>query len=285
MTMLVSDPLLIEPGCRIWLAVFSPEINDSPSRQHNELSAACLSPTDLSRWQQYRPLEKKRQFLNSRLAVRSVLKQEFGAAASNIFLDAGPGGQPILISADARELPQLSLSHSGPAVAVAISHSRIPIGVDIEQIEPLRASALRLVAVNSQEMASCHRQNSLIDTEFLRTLWTIKESVWKSLGGAGEIMMSDISVGFGDGDRLRPQVTHPLFADEEFSTRLFAMRCEELLPGTMVVKPSEHSIIALRGSVSLRVGRSGRHGCFESAGHRKILAGTPEKPVKRRSHR
>jgi phosphopantetheinyl transferase len=257
MTMHVTGPLMIAPGCHVWLAVFSPELNDSLSRQNSELSTASLSSSDFRRWEQYRPLEKKRQFLNSRLAVRSVLKEEFGPAASRIRMETGAGGRPILISSGVRECPEISLSHSDTAVAVAISRCGIPVGVDIEKIEPLKVRSLRFVTANSCEMALYHRQNVLSETEFLRTLWTIKESVWKSLGGPGEITASDITVAYGEDGLLHPRVIDRSNTAEEFSTRLFAVQCKELLPETMVVKPATCHAIGLRGSVSLRIQRAG----------------------------
>ena len=45
-------------------------------------------------------------------------------------------------------MAHISLSHSDNAVAVLISDDEYPVGVDIEVSNPIRAEALRLVALH-----------------------------------------------------------------------------------------------------------------------------------------
>jgi phosphopantetheinyl transferase len=259
--MRLSGPLDVLRGCRLWLAMFDREPDDSLSKQERELSRAQMSHSDLQRWHRFRPLEKKRQFLNSRLAVHSILQKEFRHSADHVSFDTGPQGQPMLLSAQVKELPQISLSHSGTVVAVAVSQSGIPVGVDIERVEPLRMDALRLIAAHPHDLAWDGQQGGLSETEFLSTQWTIKESVWKSLGGVGEMKVSEISV-VEDRGVMVPRVIHPFFADDVFRTRLFAVQCEEVFPDTMLVDPSAAGLITLRGSVSQRIPAAG-HGLWE----------------------
>lgn len=251
--MYLADPVEVFPDCRLWLAYFDDGSGDSAVSPVNALAEARLSTRDQLRWQQYRPAAKKRQFLNSRRAVRSVLQRELGDAASHVEFDSDSQGCPVLVSEQIGRLPQISLSHSGNAVAVVISRNAFPTGVDIEVAEHLRAEALRLVAAHSHERAWCARQTGR-ESDALATLWTIKEAVWKTLHCGDKIAISRISIEFDCGS-LMPHVDNSAFRDAQFRTQLFVVECEAVVPETVCL-PSGR--IPLRGCVTQRVTESRR---------------------------
>ena len=268
MNMHLTGPLEVFSHCHLWLAVFDATAGDSLARQLSELPASKMCTRDLARWRQFRTLEKKRQFLNSRIAMRSILQKELKHSSDDVHFHTNRMGQPILLSANVKELPPISLSHSGTAVAVAVSHGGAPIGVDIEVVAPLRADALRHFAANPSDSGWQHQHGRMSEAEFLRTLWTIRESVWKSIGGVDGISISRILVDYDAHGMIIPRAIHPSFAYDKFRTRLFAMQCEAVFPNTMLVKQSSADIMALRGSFTQRIPT----GCCESRGD---FAGSP----------
>ena len=249
--MYLAEPVEVMPDCRLWLAYFDDESGDSVSSPEDALAAAKMSDRDQLRYQQYRPAVKKRQFLNSRRAVRSVLQRELGDTAAHVQFDSDSQGCPVLVSEQIGRLPQISLSHSGNAVAVAISTHAFPIGVDIEIVEPLRAEALRQVAAHPHERAWCDQQTGR-ESDALATLWTIKESVWKTLHSGGEIAMAEISIEVHAGILTRC-VEHSAFKDAKFRTQLFVVECDAVVPETICLMPERFGGIKLRGCIAQRI--------------------------------
>ena len=227
----LADPVEVFPDCQLWLASFDDESGDFAVSLEDALAEARMSARDQLRWQQYRPAAKKRQFLNSRRAVRSVLQRELGDAAAHVQFDSDSQGCPVLLSEQVGHWPQMSLSHSGNVVAIAISRNAFPVGVDIETVEPLKADALRLVAAHPHERAWCDRQTGR-ESDALATLWTIKEAVWKTLHYGSEMPMSEVSVESHAG-MLTPCVEHSAFRDAKFRTQLFVVDCEAVVPETI----------------------------------------------------
>lgn len=249
--MQLADPVEVLPDCRLWLACFDDESDGSVASPENALAEAKLSARDQLRWQQYRPAAKKRQFLNSRRAMRSVLQRELGNAAARIQFDSDAQGCPVLVSEHIGRLPQISLSHSGNAVAIAISGNAFRVGVDIETVEPLKADALRLVAAHPHERAWCDQQTGR-ESEALATLWTIKEAVWKTLHCGGEVAMPEILIESLAGI-LTPCVEHSAFRHAKFRTQLFVVGCDAIVPETIRLMHGRFGRIKLRGCVAQRI--------------------------------
>ena len=247
----LADPVELFPDCRLWLAYFNDGSGDPVSSPENALAEAKMSARDQRRWQKYRPAEKKQQFLNSRRAVRAVLQREFGDDAAHVQFDCDAQGSPVLLSEQVGPWPQMSLSHSGNAVAIAISSNTFPTGVDIEVVEPLRAEALRLIASHSQERVWCNQETGH-ESDALATLWTIKEAVWKTLHSSDEIPISEISIEFDRG-MLTPHVVNSVFNDAKFRTQLFVVNCGAVVSETVHLATGPFHTIALRGCIAQRI--------------------------------
>ncbi|RLV08831.1 hypothetical protein CTZ27_08785 [Streptomyces griseocarneus] len=146
-------------------------VPDSPA------DAERLAAADPGRWAALRGERLRARFLASRFLLRSVV----GAVAGTSWRAVRPArthlGRPYI-----EGLPGLrvSLSHSGPVLAVAVS-THGPVGVDTERVArgttlpPGRmctpAEAGRLAGLREDERAA----------ELLR-LWTLKEAYTKALG-------------------------------------------------------------------------------------------------------
>jgi 4'-phosphopantetheinyl transferase len=250
MTLHLAEPVEVFPDCRLWLASFDHERSASFVNTESDIEKAMLTNRDLIRWQQFRPAEKKQQFLNSRLAVRTVLQREFADEAEDIQFDSDSHGCPILTSLNGKSRAQISLSHSGNAIAVLISNSEFPIGVDIEVDQPLHSNGLRMVALHPHEQSWCDGQTGR-EFDALLTLWTVKESVWKTLRSEIEIPVAGISVDFDRGD-LTPCVLDSSFYDAMFRSQLFVVQCENVTPETLLLPPLGNCGTALRGCVTQR---------------------------------
>jgi len=245
MNMHLADYVEIFPQCRLWLAYFNRE---STAVTEQDIVGAHFSSRDLLRWQQFRPAAKKSQFLNSRRAVRAVLQKEFGKEADRITYDSDSYGCPLLLSRDNSHVAHISLSHSANAVAVVISDGEHPVGVDIEVPEPLRARALQLVAFHPHEQVWCESAAG-IKSEALTTLWTIKESVWKTLRNRGDIPLSEISITFHSG------IPHVAISGSTntfpvFRTQIIVQQSVPVVPDTLCLSTAN---VPLRGCVAQRI--------------------------------
>ena len=245
MNMHLADSIEVFPQCRLWLAFFNGE-SAAATEQH--FAEANFSSRDLLRWQQFRPAAKKLQFLNSRRAVRAVLRKEFGQGADEISYDADSYGCPLLLSREKNHVAHISLSHSANAVAVVISDGEHPVGVDIEVPEPLRTRAMQLVAFHLHEQVWCQQANGS-ESEALTTLWTIKEAVWKTLRNIGDISLAKISITF---DSSKPQVAISGSSNRspKFRTQIFAQQCMPIVPETLCLSTAD---VPLRGCVAQRI--------------------------------
>lgn len=245
MNLHLTDPIEILPQCQLWLAFFDGESTDVTER---DIADANFSSRDLLRWQQFRPDAKKRQFLNSRLAIRAVLRQEFGMQAVGITFDSDSSGCPLLLSRDRRHVAHISLSHSANAVAVVISDGEYPVGVDIEVPEPLRSKALQLVVLHPHEQAWFDHLPGL-ESEALTTLWTIKEAVWKTLRDIRDIPLSEISLTFNTGI-LQAAISSFSQNQTLFRTQVFVQNSVPVAPDTLCLSTAN---VPLRGCVAQRI--------------------------------
>ncbi|MCA9008269.1 MAG: 4'-phosphopantetheinyl transferase superfamily protein [Planctomycetaceae bacterium] len=249
----LTDPIQILPACRLWLAQIDAADSSSAGNLENDLLEARLSARDLQRWQQYRPQKKKRQFLNSRLAVRAVLRLEFEKDSELIQFDSDQAGRPVLRSLQRGHLPQISISHSAEMVAIALSDGIDPIGVDLEIAQPLRMEALQSIVMHPHEQDWCDAQGDR-QSEALLTLWTIKESIWKTLQGDSGLGISDI---FLEPDHRTPvaQIRNWEGDVNTFRLRCFVSQCSSFFSETICLKamnPKSRSQ-PFRGCVTQRI--------------------------------
>lgn len=248
MNMHLADHVEVFPHCRLWLAYFDGDSDESIVAATHDIAEARFSTQDLHRWQQFRPAVKKRQFLNSRLAIRAVLKKEFGKYADDILFSPDSLGCPSLQTHQKEHVAHISLSHSENAVTVAISDGKYPVGVDIEVSNPLRTDALRFVALHPHEQVWCDSHAGL-ESEAFTTLWTIKESAWKTLRGIRDIPFCNVSVLF-NGGRPKPVISNCDGEAPQFRTQVFVQNVESVVPEASCLSVNS---VALRGCVTQRI--------------------------------
>jgi len=95
-----------------------------------------LSNSEKERYRHFVRAERRRQFLVGRVLVRLALAELLGIVPSEVMLLERVGNAPALALPE-RPCLGLSISHSGPWVACAVSLVG-PVGLDIECIDPAR---------------------------------------------------------------------------------------------------------------------------------------------------
>jgi 4'-phosphopantetheinyl transferase len=126
--------------------------------------------------------DHRRRFIAAHGAVRVIVGHRLGAPPAGLRWRHGPHGKPELTGPWTGA--QVSLSHSGPLAALAVTGRR-RIGVDIQQVEPridvTRMSARFYPAAEAEFVAAGGGPARRAD-RFTR-LWTRKEACVKVTGG------------------------------------------------------------------------------------------------------
>lgn len=124
------------------------------------------------------------------LTVRAMLRQIFGADAS---ISYDKNGKPYLNISES-DAKNISISHSKTHAVILISNQQ-NIGVDIELIS---SRVLNLAHRIAQDCEFPNDYNSMPlekKSEYLTTLWTVKEAVYKSLPNQTNVdLLTDIIV-------------------------------------------------------------------------------------------
>jgi 4'-phosphopantetheinyl transferase len=138
-----------------------------------------LDPVELQRLKAYRRDEDKARFLLGCTIVRRLLASRTSSPAASIKLDrtcpdcGKPHGK---VRTDGAEL---SVTHSGDLVGVAISDR--PVGLDVEKVDPsIDVDGLARIALSDAELAALPRNDHLAHA--FTTYWTRKEAVVKATG-------------------------------------------------------------------------------------------------------
>ena len=179
-------------GCQLWLAWTPESTSEAESELQNKLLEACLTERDQHRYNRYRPIQKKRQFLNVRLAVREVLRRTLGVDAADTVLETTESGQPIVLDGLGRTRVGVSLSHTEKLAAIVLSDNQYGPGVDIETVQPLNARTFGRSFLSPFEHDWMAKEGLAEDQNALLVVWTLKEALWKSLGGPHNFGFGDI---------------------------------------------------------------------------------------------
>jgi len=101
-----------------------------------EAGLGWLSEAERLRHARFVRAERARQFVAGRVLLRLAIGALLGVAPRTVELFERPGNAPALVFPERPGLG-LSISHSGPWVACAVSLAA-PVGLDIERIDPAR---------------------------------------------------------------------------------------------------------------------------------------------------
>lgn len=182
------------PDCRLWIAEDHTSEDATESELIKRFAEARLTDRDRNRWNRYRPLTKKRQFLSSRLAIQSVLNCEFGTDSADLVVDTMESGLPILMDSQRRQVASISLSHAGNLTTIALSKTHYGLGTDIEILQRLNARTFLRSFINQREHDQLLRESFVENPDVALAIWTLKEAFWKALGGPKDTALNDITV-------------------------------------------------------------------------------------------
>lgn len=138
-----------------------------------------LDPLELQRLKAYLRDEDKARFLLGCTIVRRLLARRLSLPAASIKLDrtcpdcGRPHGK---VRAEGAEL---SVTHSGDLVGVAISDR--PVGLDVEKVDPgIDVDGMARIALSEAELAALPRNDERAHA--FTTYWTRKEAIVKATG-------------------------------------------------------------------------------------------------------
>lgn len=193
-------PYSMLPDCRLWLAENRYNSFSGDDAITYEKSKSLLNSVELERWNRYRPGRKKQQFLFSRVAVRDVLIREFGEKSRDLRLNPDKRGRPEIIDSRGERVVSISLSHSENLTAILLSNARNNPGVDIEVSREVNARSFSLSFVNEYEHNWIQKESFSNSAEVMLAIWTLKESLWKAMGGPEETSLQDIVVDYRESE-------------------------------------------------------------------------------------
>lgn len=159
-----------------------------------DLEAALRDISEQRREQalRFKHEQGRRQSVLAYLLLKKALFQEYGITENPLF-EYGEHGKPSLV-----DHPDIyfNLSHCAEAVACAVD--KVPVGIDVESVRPLKESLARYTMSDSELQVIHSAENpSMAFTRF----WTMKEACLKLTGE-------------GLRDRLATVLDDPLFVCE-----------------------------------------------------------------------
>jgi len=157
---------------------------------------ALLDEDERARYGNYRREIDQLRFLTGRTLIRAVAGRWLGVEPEAVRLDAScydcgkPHGKPTVVAPGA---PEVSISHSGQRVALAIADGA-PLGVDVEEIREAEVNDLARISFSAAERTAF----ALVPEPELRaaffTYWSRKEAVVKTTGKGMSVPMSGFTL-------------------------------------------------------------------------------------------
>ena len=173
--------------------------------------AALLDHAERERWTAYRRDADRARFLVGCVLAKAVVAARTGQRPAQVSFDRAcrqcgkPHGKPAVLGGG----PELSVSHSGDLVAVAVATA--PVGVDVEQLDGRAreldvgdpAALSRMVLAGEEQAALAAVEPAGRARAFL-VAWTRKEAVTKARGDGLRVPFGEVVVA---ADLAVPRVT------------------------------------------------------------------------------
>lgn len=152
---------------------------------------ADLCPQELARAARFVHQRDRDRFIVGRSTLRRIAGFYLGLPARRVGLTENAFGKPVLAGACAPPL-HFNLSHAGGHAAFAIS-DHYPVGIDIEEIKPLRED----VAGHFFSVAECAALSAMPTETYLQAfyrVWTRKEAFVKAHGAGLSLPLDSFDV-------------------------------------------------------------------------------------------
>ncbi|MCT2582764.1 4'-phosphopantetheinyl transferase family protein [Actinophytocola gossypii] len=161
---------------------------------------ALLDDAERERYGNYRREIDQLRFLTGRTLLRAVAARHLGVEPEAVILDAScydcgkPHGKPRVV---AERAPEVSISHSGDRVALAMVDG-VPVGVDVEEIRDAEVDELARITFTAEERAAFGRVPEAGLRAAFFTYWARKEAVVKATGKGMSVPMSTFTLSAHD---------------------------------------------------------------------------------------
>jgi 4'-phosphopantetheinyl transferase len=126
--------------------------------------------------------DKRRKFLASRFALRTIISRYTGASEKDVRFNYSEEGKPYLDTLLSDRDIEFNLSHSGNFMIIALSKS-LPVGIDLEMIVSMHAKGQIISQYFSSGDAVFYQRLPVYQRQCIfYQLWTLKESFSKAHG-------------------------------------------------------------------------------------------------------
>jgi 4'-phosphopantetheinyl transferase len=180
--------------CHVWWA--------RPATESPRL-VGLLDEIEHGRHEAYqRPVDRAR-FLTGRVVAKALVGLELGIEPAQVVLDSSctdcgrPHGKPRVVRPEEappdRVLPELSISHSGEWVAVAVTDG-LAVGVDVEELRDVRVSDLAHLTFSPAEQQAFEALPEAERRPTFFTCWARKEALLKATGRGLSIAMTKVTI-------------------------------------------------------------------------------------------
>lgn len=178
--------------CAVDVAVYFCSIDNAGVNDPTRLATTLTEQEQQHALRFHRVCDRLR-YCTGRLLMRTILAKHVRQAPSHIELKTGPRGKPFV-----EHGPSFNLSHSGPAVLLAIADNG-DLGVDVELVRPLEdLDDLAHRCFSAAELEALESRSGIEKTQAFFRTWTRKEAFIKALGGGLSIDLKRFSVSIED---------------------------------------------------------------------------------------
>jgi 4'-phosphopantetheinyl transferase len=162
---------------------------------------ALLDDIERDRHDAYRQTVDRARFLTGRVVAKAALGTALGIDPAAVRLDSTcpdcgrTHGKPYVIAPSGydRPLPEMSISHSGNLVGVAMTPG-LPVGLDVEQERDIEVDGLVRMTLSATELTSWGAVPGPDRDAAFFTYWSRKEAILKATGRGLSIGMTKITV-------------------------------------------------------------------------------------------
>lgn len=162
---------------------------------------ALLDDIERERHDAYRQTVDRARFLTGRVVAKAALGAALGIEAADVVLDSTcpdcgrTHGKPRIVASPglAGPLPELSISHSGNLVGVAVTPG-VPVGIDVEQERDVEVDGLVRMTLSAAELEAWAAVPEPDRDAAFFTYWSRKEAILKATGRGLSIAMTKVTV-------------------------------------------------------------------------------------------
>ena len=160
-----------------------------------------LDDIERQRHDAYRQTVDRARYLTRRVVAKAALGTALGIEPGAVKLDSTcpdcgrTHGKPHLVPSPGHTgpLPELSISHSGNLVAVAVT-AGLPVGIDVEQERDVEVDGLVRMTLSAAEQTSWAAVPAPDRDAAFFTYWSRKEAILKATGRGLSIAMTKVTV-------------------------------------------------------------------------------------------